>query len=569
MLEKIQNAITTTVEKLFDAKVEVVVSRPEEQFGDYTTNVALQLAGKLHLKPADIAEKLASQLRSDLSSVAQDVNIASNFINIRLNNAALLEAFRQSPNYHSHAQQGKQIVVEYSDPNPFKVLHAGHLYTSIIGDGIADLLEASGASVHRVNFGGDVGLHVAKTLYSILMTTTAGDRSNTAKALEAVNSLSSEDLTKRSNWLADNYVQGTADYEEDKNGAKAAAAELNKQVYGFHVDNNHDSDIAKIYWTCRQWSYDYFELFYKQIEVHPFEKYYPESETVPLALKTVNEQLDKGVYQKSDGAIVFDGEKYGLHTRVFINSAGLPTYEAKDVGLILLKWQDYHYDRSIVITGNEQVEYMRVVLKSIEQFQPTLAKATIHLTHGLVKMKGGEKMSSRKGNILRAADILEATTKANEELTGKQDTPTTLGAIKYAFLKQRIGADIIYDPLESVSLVGNSGPYLQYAHARARSILAKTGSIELSDQELESAERSLARKISEYPEVLDRAINELMSHLVCTYLYELAQIFNSFYEANRVINDPRSQVRLQLVQAYADTLKNGLAVLNISSPDRI
>src|SRR5665811_282900 len=131
-----------------------------------------------------------------------------------------------------------------------------------------------------------------------------------------------------------------------------------------------------------------------------FEKYYPESEVAELGLKTVKEQLEKGVFERSDGAVIFNGEKYGLHTRVFINSEGIPTYEAKDIGLILKKKEEYDFDESVVITGNEQEQYMTVVLKAVEQFAPELANATRHIPHGIVKLAGGEKMSSRKGNIL-------------------------------------------------------------------------------------------------------------------------------------------------------------------------
>jgi arginyl-tRNA synthetase len=284
----------------------------------------------------------------------------------------------------------------------------------------------------------------------------------------------------------------------------------------------------------------------------------------------VQEQLAKGVYKKSDGAIVFDGEAYGLHTRVFINSEGLPTYEAKDVGLIMAKWRDYHFDRSVIITGNDIVEYMKVVLKSVEQFAPQLAARTTHLAHGNVKLTGGVKMSSRKGNFLRAVDVLEMAHEANKQASGRDDEQAVLGAVKYALLKQRIGADIIYDPQESVSLEGNSGPYLQYAHARARSVLgkAKTAAAEHLER-FEGGERELARKISEYPEVLEKAVHELMPHHVCTYLYELAQTFNRFYEHNRVVGDDREAQRLKLVSLYADVLKDGLAILGIAAPDNM
>ena len=390
--------------------------------------------------------------------------------------------------------------------------------------------------------------------------------------------------------MANAYVEGNNAYDDaNETGGevqvKLDILTLNKIVYNIHTSKRpllaldypcslgddpnllSSEDIEKIYWTCRQWSYDYFDAFYARIGSH-FEKYYPESETATLGLETVKAHIPD-VFQESDGAIVFKGDDHGLHTRVFINGEGLPTYEAKDVGLIMKKQQDYNFDRSIVITGNEQLQYMQVVLKAIEQFAPELARASTHLTHGLVKLAGGVKMSSRQGNILRAVDVLDAAAEANKQATGNEDEQVTLGAVKYAFLKQRTGGDIIYDPVESVSLQGNSGPYLQYAHARARSILAKvedqTG--ELAD--LEAGERSLLRKISEYPEVVDKAVAELMPHHICTYLYELAQTFNSFYEHNRVIGDERQSTRLRLVRYYADALRNGLDLLGIAAPERM
>jgi arginyl-tRNA synthetase len=371
---------------------------------------------------------------------------------------------------------------------------------------------------------------------------------------------------ERADWMAQAYVAGTRAYDEDE-AAKTAIVALNKQVYQLHSDNDHESAFAQVYWTCRQWSYDYFNAFYARIGSH-FEKYYPESETAPLGLQTVREHIGD-VYTESDGAVVFAGEKYGLHTRVFINSEGLPTYEAKDVGLIMKKWQDYQFDISVVITGNDIIEYMKVVLTSIAQFQPKLAERSRHLTHGIVKLAGGTKMSSRKGNFLRAVDVLEAANEANCQLVGQENEETSLGAVKYAFLKVRMGGDIIYDPEESVSLEGNSGPYLQYAHARARSILAKAGSEGEPAQDFDAAERSLARKISEYTEVIDKATTELMPHHVCGYLYELAQTFNRFYEHNRVVGEPRQATRLALVAIYAETLKKGLGLLGIASPDKM
>jgi arginyl-tRNA synthetase len=550
MKNELEQKIAQTVKDLFSIDVEIELTRPEEQFGDYSTNIALQLSNQADKSPKEIAEELAGKLRGD-DSLAEVSTAGPGFINLKLTDTALAAGMSIGP---QQSLAGQVIVAEYSDPNPFKVLHAGHLYTSIAGDAIANLLERAGGEVHRVNFGGDVGLHVAKTMWGII------------KELgENPEKLSATDENERADWLSERYVAGNQAYEKEE--IKPEIVELNKRVYKLHDDNDRESPFAQIYWTARDWSYRYFDGFYARLGVK-FEKYYPESETASIGLSTVKEHIGD-VYSESDGAIIFDGEKHDLHARVFINSEGLPTYEAKDVGLIIKKYEDYKFDRSIVITGNDIAEYMKVVLKSIEQFRPELSRATTHLTHGMVRLAGGAKMSSRLGNVLRAADVLDAAGEAAKAQTGQAEESTVIGAVRYAFVKQRLGGDIVYDPKESVSVEGNSGPYLQYAHARARSILGKAGERGQAGEDFDAGERSLARKISEYPEVVDKAANDLMPHHIAGYLYELAQTFNKFYEKSRVIDDPRQSQRLALVNKYADTLKNGLGLLGISAPGKM
>lgn len=555
--------ISEAVRTLYgDQDVEIKITRPDPQFGDYSTNIAMQLAGSLGKSPREIAEQLAVELRDN--NDFSDVTIAGpGFINIRLADRVLVQDLThiidQENNYgRPTTYVGKVVVTEYSDPNPFKVLHAGHLYTSVIGDAISNLIEHAGGTVHRVNFGGDVGLHVGKTMWAILQRL-GGEYPEKLAAIP-------ED--ERSEWMASAYVEGTNAYE-DNEASKAEIIVLNKKVYQLHSENDHESAFAQIYWTCREWSYAYFNAFYDRINTH-FEKYYPESETAPTGLQTVLEQKEKGVYEESQGAVVFVGEPYDLHTRVFINSEGLPTYEAKDVGLSIRKWADYHFDESVIITGNDITEYMKVVLKSIEQFLPELAKRTKHFTHGNVKLAGGVKMSSRKGNFLRAIDVLDIAADENEKAQGNRDDAPVLGAVKYAFLKSRIGPDIIFEPKESVSIHGNSGPYLQYAHARAVSIVQKSSAAEeVSVDQFDQYERALLVKLTEYPDVIAHAVDELSPHLVCTYLYELAQVFNRFYEKSHVIGDEREAIRVRLVKAYAGILKNGLTVLGIPAPDKL
>lgn len=534
--------------------------------GDYSTNVALVTANKIGKNPVELGEEIKQQLtinNSYLTLFGKVEVVKPGFINFWINNSYLISNLDTLINNKRHIDIEKDIVLEFSDPNPFKELHAGHLYTSIVGDAIGRLLTYQGARVHNVNYGGDVGLHAGKTMWAILQKL-GGENP------EKLNDIPEKD---RSKFMAECYVAGTNAYEDDAN-AKGEIIALNKKIYALHSQNDHESPLGKIYWTCRAWSYDYFDEFYKKVGT-TFEKYYPESEIAELGLRTVKEQLAKGVFKESEGAIVFEGEPYGLHTRVFINSQGLPTYEAKDVGLIQKKWEDYKFDKSVIITGNEQAQYMQVVLKSLEQFEPELAQKTKHLTHGLVKLKDSGKMSSRAGNILRADDILNTVSDTVEKIRGKTDWDVALGAIKYAFLKQGIGADIIFDIDESVSIEGNSGPYIQYAYVRTQSVLAKAGMEDLGskikDLRLEFEERELLRLLNRFEDVVQEAADRFAPNTVCTYLFELAQAFNLFYQKCPIIKSEGEvrELRLSLTAKTGEIIKKGLDLLGIKAPSKM
>ncbi|MDR2063588.1 MAG: arginine--tRNA ligase [Candidatus Nomurabacteria bacterium] len=567
IVEEISAKIAETIKAEFDIDVKPELSFPDPSFGDFSTNVALQLAKELKKSPREIAEQIIAKLTTEgfkldlvgnfTTSEIKCQVAGAGFINITLSDNLLASFMDQT--YQSQKYAGKVVVSEFSDPNPFKILHVGHLYTSIMGDAISNIVEAAGGTVHRVNFGGDVGLHVAKAMWGVEKELGGFDETKLTKIAK----------NQRSDWLAKCYVLGTAAYDDDE-AAKSAITDLNKKLYAVHTENDHISALAKVYWTCRSWSYQYFDDFYERVGVK-FEKYYPESEVAGLGLEIVEREAKKGVYESSDGALVFKGEPYGLHTRVFVNQAGLPTYEAKDVGLIETKWRDYQFDESIVITGADITEYMKVVLKSVEQFSPKLAERTRHITHGNVKLPGAVKMSSRKGNFLKAVDVLDMVEQAEREVSDDANEAMMLGAVKYAFLKNRLEGDIIFDLKESVSLHGNSGPYLQYSLARAKSILRKAEAKTESDEnvKLDKWERRLLLKFVEWRVALQRATDELAPHHICTYLYELAQTFSQFYENDRVVGGEKEFLRQKLVQKYIAMLENGFRLLGLPTVERV
>lgn len=554
-MQEIQNELKNTIQSLYrlDSDFDFTPS-PENIAADFSTNAPLKLAKTLKKSPLIIAEELAQNLKNQTFFEHIELNVSTpGFLNFILPDEYLNAKIANfsanfAKNISSDEYFGKTVICEFSDPNPFKVLHVGHLYTSIVGDSISRLFEYAGAKVIRANFGGDVGLHVAKTMYIL--------------AQKSLQDIRIEDI-------ANCYVEGTAAYE-DSPEAKKEITKLNKEIYQINAENIHGTPLSDLYWRGRELSYTYFKDFYARIGLK-FDKYYPESTVASLGLKIVKEQLEKGVYRESAGAVVFDGEKFGLHTRVFINQVGVPTYEAKDVGLIFTKWNDYHFDKSVVITGNEQLDYMKVVLKSVEQYAPELVAKTSHLTHGLVKLPGNVKMSSRKGNFLKAVDVLDMVRDALKSEYQNEDEVVALAATKYAFLKYKMGGQIIFDPQESVKMTGNSGTYLLYSAVRAKKILEKTKnqSQHQNQHSLTISERNLIKKILAYKNVLSEALSEMAPHKVATYLYGLSQDFSRFYENCPVAGSPEESSRKQLVKLYLDIMTHGLNLLGIVIPEEM
>ncbi|MFC2385440.1 MAG: arginine--tRNA ligase [Candidatus Nanosyncoccus sp.] len=602
-MEKIGELLRTVISSLYNVEAEInLVEAPKDTGADFATNIAMNLAKNLKKNPMQIAEEVRGKtLELDVANEREisEIEIAKpGFINIKLSDDFYkLELEKYQKNFLENISQNeyleKTVICEFSDPNPFKILHVGHLYTSMVGDAISRIVEFAGGNVVRANFGGDVGLHVAKNMYALL------------QHKDEINDLMT--TTEKAELLSKTYVEGATAYEEDE-VAKEKIVEINKKIY--RIAEAGDSivaeleglierdasratldelELAKVYFWGRKASYQYFKDFYKKIGVK-FDRYYPESTVAAKGLEMVTKGLGDGVYEESDGAIVFKGEKYGLHTRVFINKNGLPTYEAKDVGLIFTKWEDYHFDKSIIITGNDIIDYMKVVLKSVEQYAPELSKRTLHLTHGQVKLPGREKMSSRKGNFLKAVDVIELIReeliKVQEGLSQNKGEPNPeevdlrilLGAIRYAFLKYKVGGDIVFDVKESVSMTGNSGPYLQYSAVRAQKVLGKIleSQVEKTNKKVEQkewtlvvVEKNLIKKIMQYKNVLGEVVGELSPSKLCIYLYEIAQDFSRFYENVQVVGSEYEVERGAIVLAYLKVLTHGLSILGIEIPEKM
>ncbi len=523
--------------------------------GDYASNVALVLAKERGENPRELAENFVRYIVQNLPEKVEKVEVAEpGFINFYLSRKFFADTLRdilaEGEDWGSNKElSGKKIMVEYTDPNPFKEFHIGHLMPNVIGESISRLIAFSGAEVKRANYQGDVGLHVAKAVWGMQR---MGDVSASAEMGKA-------------------YALGSKAYEERAESKQEMDA-LNKKIYA-----RSDAGVTALYDYGRKLSLEHFETLYKRLGTR-FDFYFFESETGPIGAKLVRERIGS-VFEKSDGAVVFHGEKEGLHTRVFFNSEGLPTYEAKELGLAFLKEERFPTNFSISVTGNEITEYFKVVRAALRAIAPNLAEKLVHIPHGMLRVPSG-KMSSRTGDVIAAERLIEEVSKKVREKMSERtvkDKETTvetiaIGAIKYSILKQAIGGDIVFDFEKSVSFEGDSGPYLQYAATRAASVLEKAKTNNQSPaathptKDIQSIERLLYR----FPEVVLRAAREYAPQYVATYLVELAAAFNHWYAEEKIIDEtPESPYKLALTSAFHLTMVNGLALLGIKTPEQM
>ncbi len=539
MREKLENLINTALKELKlnefvntqFGKIYSIDYPKRMDFGDYSTNVGIIIGGSGH--PEDILKWLDEHKPEEV----EKIETKAGFINFFL-----------SPNYFENVLKNLEIpknsdenlFIEHTQPNPFKAFHIGHLMNNAIGESIARITKSLGAEVQTATYHGDKGLHVAKAVWAI----------------------------KKGKNLNEAYAFGNKAYEEDQI-AKEEIIEINKKIY-----DESDPEINQIYEDGRKESLEHFESIYKMLGSE-FDFHFFESETGEVGKELVEENLGK-VFEKSEGAVVFKGENFEpkTHTRVFLNSDGLPTYEAKELGIAKLKSDFFDFDKSITITANEQDSFFKVVEVVIGEVMPELKGKIMHLSHGLLKLPTG-KMSSRTGSIISVESLID---QVKEKVKAKIDDDKiseiiALGAIKYSILRQGIGKDIIFDFDKSISFEGDSGPYLQYSTVRARSLLKKAeGVIKLSNKLPESWQTTnLERMLERFPSIVARAGSEFAPHYVATYLIQLASEFNHFYNEHKIIDekDPKSPYRLTLVKAFSEVMEMGLDLLAIKIPDRM
>jgi len=569
MKEQIENLIKEALQNLgITEDASFMVEHPADfKMGDYSANVAMVYAKKIGKNPRELAENIKSEFEKKLPKEIEKIEVAGpGFINFYLSREfftkSVKEILDKKDNWGKNKiLEGKKVMVEYTDPNPFKPFHIGHLMANTVGESVSRIVEFSGAKTIRAIYQGDIGLHVAKAIYGLMKFGLPED---------------SKTVREKAEYIGGCYSKASNLYEEDSE-VKNEIDDINKKVY-----SKSEEKINNIYDWGREITLEAFEYFYKILRTK-FSYYFFESEMAPLGIKIVKENVGK-VFEESDGAIVFHGENYDkkLHTRVFVNSQGIPTYEAKEIGLTITKFEkEKDLDLSIVTTAIEQAEYMKVVQKAISLIHPEIEKKMKHVTHGMMKLSSG-KMSSRKGNIITGESLINDSIdivleKIKEREFGEEDKKDIsekvgVSALRYSILRSSLGSDIIYDFDKSISFDGDSGPYLQYTAVRANSILSKADDFDKSNRdEIPTDITELEKKIYQFPEIVEKSYELLEPHHIATYLTELASSFNVFYGNTKILVDENKSLNyhLDLLRAFYQTMENGLWLLGIEIPERM
>jgi arginyl-tRNA synthetase len=542
------------------------LDQPEDALhGDYATNIAFVLAKETGKSPKGTAESLVPQLTDAFEEIVEKIEIAGpGFINFFLKDDVRTDEAESIALSDITNVSGKgKVLIEYTDPNCFKVFHIGHLMANAIGESVARLYEAHGYEVMRVCYPSDIGRNVAMGVWGVMKK--KNEKPNTSATLK-----------EKVAFLGMCYAFANSAFENDEN-AKQEIIEINKAIY-----TGTNLEVMEVYAEGRALSLEYFDQLYVKLGT-TFDTFIFESEVAEPGLAIVKANMGK-VFEESDGAIVYKGEQDGLHTRVFINSVGLPTYETKDLGnyekkISLLPDAKYY----VVETGVEQKEYFKVVNKVEEKIHPELAGKLVHISHGMMRLASG-KMSSRTGNVIGGEDLLDT---ISEKITSKMEemrieekdkkqliNDIAVGAVKFSILKGAPGKDIVFDFEKSLSFEGDSGPYLQYTHARLCALLdkARESSIDIESYSIENPEKGLEQVIIGYTQTLEKAYKELGPHHIVQHLLLITRAFNNMYGRIQIVNiedKEKSGYYVMLAQAVKNILAHGLYTLGIKAPERM
>jgi arginyl-tRNA synthetase len=509
-----------------------------------------------------------------------NLSISSNYW-VNLFNTELLDA-----SFGTLPATGKKVMVEYSSPNTNKPLHLGHVRNNLLGYSVSELLKANGDEVFKINLVNDRGIHICK---SMLAWVKWGDNETPASS-----------GLKGDHLVGKYYVIFDKEYKKEIETLKAAGqteeeakknAPLIKEAQAMLLAwEAGDATVIDLWKMMNGWVYDGFAITYKNMGVD-FDRYYYESNTYLLGKSTVEKGLESGVFfKKPDGSVWIDLTEDGLDQKLVLRADGTSVYITQDLGTAEMKYDDYQMDESIYVVGNEQDYHFKVLFLILAKMGKTWAKGMFHLSYGMVDLPSG-KMKSREGTVVDADDLIEEmvlTAKQKTEALGKVDHFSEeeknqlyfnigMGALKYFLLKVEPKKRILFDPSESIDFQGNTGPFIQYTHARIKSLLSKAeysgGKTADTGIELLPTELEMIILLSKYPTEIASAAKSLSPATLANYVYEVAKMFNKFYhEVPPILKEEDAdlkQNRLNLSWVTANVIKSSMRILGIQVPERM
>lgn len=590
---------------------EVHVEHPENsEHGDYATNIAMVLVKRTEKKPVELAKKISERIPE--TDFLEEVKVLRpGFINFWLSQDWLGKqverALNEKEKFGSSALlNDKSFLIEHTSPDPIKTLHVGHLRNNFLGMAVSRILENLGAKVVKDCINNDRGMHISRAMFGFLV---FAQKETGIKPEDLVNFHVSDSeiekiakgadwrgrlkewAKKKTNWFSPEDLDLKSDhFDLVVYSVGARAEDLVKRV-GEQVREilqaweKEDKLVWSLWRMIVDWSLKGYEKTYARIgSVH--DHVWHESQLYKKGKEMVQEGFKKGVFKKSQGVIVSNLQDYGLSDTVLIKSDETALYHTQDLNLTLQKRKRFPSDLYIWDIGNDQILYLKQLYAMCEQLGIGKVSDYLHLNYGFVYLKGKGKMSSRKGTIIKVDDLLdEAHQKAREIIESsspelrkikegeREEVAELVGlaALKYGLLKFSREKDIYFDIEKSISLEGNSGPYLQYTYARAKSVLRQTKetpAIQLPN-DLQAEEMAILRALYRYPEVILDAAESYAPNLIANFLFDLSQKFNLFYNQHRIIASPEEKFRLALTVAVAQILKNGLTLLGIKTLERM
>lgn len=553
------------VELLHQAGIDANESQLEKpaqaEYGEFSFP-CFHLAKKLKKDPVDIADEIAERIKVPRGSIVQKVDSVKGYVNFYLNYKKFSSKVLKQASKKISIGKGKRVMVEYSSPNPVHPLHIGHARSTFLGDSLANIFSLLNCKVIRANLMNDIGLQVAKLVYAY--TTWASGKSPQGKA---------------DNWLWQYYVK----FHEEM--TKDTLHEENARFLLRNFEQGTDKNLIKTWDKVVKWCVEGFEETYKRLGIK-FDVYFYEHDFRDLGKKIVSEAIDKQVAMwGEEGGIVADLEHYGMPNIVLLRSDGTGLYVTSDLGLTFEKFRKYNLDMSMWVVSSQQDLYFKQLFKIFELMEYKWHKECYHFSYETVRLPDG-KMSSREGRAiildevidkivtLAYAEVAKRNPEMSEEKKLKIAEQIGIGALKYAIVRIEPQNQITFGWKQMLSLEGNTGPYIQYSHTRCTSILKKVGEFKkvYSFKEISANEKNLIKKISEFPDVVNQAASEMKPHLICNYVYDLATIFNSFYQKVPVLkteNEKQKNFRLTLVDATRNVFQKCLNLIGIEVPEKM